>query len=278
MDIPFNLLIFPFLGGYLFVRFWNYSRIQVMRSDKERLIIRSALAGTFLYAIAFLIRRGFAWGLPCQPDGLCLASWWNQHFSAIADVSVMTLGLGLTLPWLVNLLPWFNRTRQIARAIEETADPLENFLKRARDEELAVAITLSSGKVYIAKVTQLYNPANPTDNLGLIPLSSGYRDTETKGLILTINYTNVIAKITEKRDVTKVRMERLEARRSKTLKENKNADTNRIDKQLESAKARVQHLERQIDMFLLVLPVNQIISICFFDSEIHAEYFQTKEI
>jgi hypothetical protein len=246
-----------------------------MRADKERLIIRSAVSGAILFIAAFLLKTAAEFWFPCSDYRFCLTTLWNGSFPPEAAVPVLSFFLG-SIGWLpLNILPWFRQKRQIQRAIAEAADPLETMLARARDEELPVAITLLSGKVYIAKVTRPFNVATPTENLGLIPLSSGYRDSETHTLTLTINYSDVIEQITRRRDVAKLRIERFDQERSLILKNDINSVTTRLDKKIQVAMKRRDQLELQISMFLLVLPVPQIASVCFFDSEIHAEFFQT---
>lgn len=248
----------------------------MMRADKERIIIRSALAGIFLFIIATVLRQWFTLNFPCSDNEICLTTLWRSQFAAEAEVPVLAFFLGF-VAWIpLNILPWYWREKQIERAIDEDADPLEILLLKARKEELPVAITLQSGKVYIAKVTRPFNAATPTESIGLIPLSSGFRDGLTKGLVLTTSYTNVIAQITERRDLAKLRIERLQQQR-KTAAKTK-TDTRRIDRKLAAATLGRDRFETQIGMFFLVLPVSQITSICFFDSEIHVEFFQTAPI
>jgi hypothetical protein len=168
----------------------------------------------------------------------------------------------------------FNRQVQIERAIREDNDALELMLLRARNEELAVAITLTNEKVYVGKITQLFNPVTPTNHIGLIPLSSGFRDATTKEMELTIDYSATISQIAKKLDLAKKRIFKLEEKRSHALKDDLEADAARIDHRLEvETKWRIK-LEKSINMFLLIVPTSQIMSAYFFDSEIYTTYFK----
>jgi hypothetical protein len=53
--MPFNLLLIPLMGGYIFVRFWHYSKISILRADKDRLLIRASIAGFFSLGLAFAL-------------------------------------------------------------------------------------------------------------------------------------------------------------------------------------------------------------------------------
>jgi hypothetical protein len=43
--VPFNVLLLPLLGGYLFITHWNRTRFHTKRYSGERLIFHSAIAG-----------------------------------------------------------------------------------------------------------------------------------------------------------------------------------------------------------------------------------------
>jgi len=43
--MPFNVLLLPLLGGYLFLTHWNRTRFDTKRYSGERLIFHAAVAG-----------------------------------------------------------------------------------------------------------------------------------------------------------------------------------------------------------------------------------------
>lgn len=275
MEIPFNLLILPFLGGYVFVRFFNYFRIHTMRSDKERIVIRSSLAGFAALSIVWLSHFIASIILPCGSYSFCIPSIWKEvlpfDHSGIA-VAAFVLAAVAWYP-LNTLVPRFKLKEQISRAIIEDADPLEMMLKRSQDQGLALAITLINEKVYVGRVIHTFNPATPTNNIGLLPLQSGYRDPVTKQMYLKIDYSSTMQRITGELDEASEKIAGLEAKREEYLRSKLPAKAEALVDQLADAKATFEGLKHTIGLFSTVIPVNQISSVHVFDSEVHSKYF-----
>lgn len=287
MEIPFNLLILPFLGGYIFVRFWNYTRIHTLRSDKERMLIRCSLAGFTSLATVWLLSLLGDWLLPCSSYSYCIPSIWREMFpfeySGIAIVAFLVLAFGW-IPlnkwkgshrWPLHYIQSFEREAQINRAISEDADALELMLKRSADEGVAVAITMTNEKVYVGRVVHPFNPATPTNNVGLLPLQSGYRDPVTKQMYLEIDYSSTMETITEELDAASKKIEELGAVIEDAEAE-PSAKSSTKESELERSKADFDRLERTMGLFSLVIPVGQIASAHIFDSDVHARYFSRK--
>lgn len=77
--MPFNVLLLPLLGGYVFLTRWNRTRFSTRRYSGERLIFHSAIAGVALLCIYFIFVRILI-GLvpavrrPCQLAPICRES------------------------------------------------------------------------------------------------------------------------------------------------------------------------------------------------------------
>lgn len=286
MEIPFNLLILPFLGGYIFVRFWNHSRVHTIRSDKERIFVRCSLAGFAALIIAWISAVIGERIFPCSAYSFCIPTIWNEAvpfensgiaFAAFVIASTAWFPLnkwkGSNLP-ILRRIPSFDREVQINRAISEDADAFEMMLKRSKDEGLALAITMTNEKVYIGKVVHPFNPATPTKNIGLLPLQSGYRDPRTKRMYLTVDYSLTMQAITEELDAAANQIDELQIKRSAYIDEGLPAKAVSLDEALSEAKATFERLECIIGLFSLVVPVDKIASTHIFDSEVHAKYFR----
>ncbi len=274
MEIPFNLLILPFLGGYIFVRFFNYFRIHTLRSDKERILIRSSLAGFAALTAAWIMFFFASRALPNY--SFCIPTIWREFVPFEHSGIAIAAFLIASLAWIpLNRLPGFDEEEQITRAINEDADPLEMMLKRSQDEGIAVAITMINEKVYIGRVVHPFNPATPTNNVGLLPLQSGYRDPVEKKMKLTIDYSVTMADITAELDAVAEKIASLEEKRAEYLRDDLHAKAKKLDDDIEKSKAEFDRLERTIGLFSLVIPVNQIASAHIFDSDVHAKYFSS---
>ena len=270
--MPFNVLILPFLGGYIFVRFWNYTRYHIMRSDKDRLLIRASLTGLLTLIAAFILKLLFYWFFPCSSYSICLSDWWTKNVPfEYTDISLLAFVIGAVGWYPLNW--FFPKEEQINRVIKEDADPFEILLKRARDEGIAVSITMTNDKVYIGLITHQFNPATPTSNIGLLPLQSGFRESDTKKMIFTTFYSQTYEKVIEEIDEVSAKIIDLKAERRELTQ---NEDSERlviVNSELNEKIKEWEQLERTSNLFELVIPVNQIASVNFFDSKVHTKYF-----
>lgn len=239
-----------------------------MRSDKDRLLIRASIIGLAALIIAYSVRLFFSWAFPCSNYSFCIARLWRENIPfEYSDVSFIAFWIG-ALGWIpFNYL--YSEDYEIDRAIKEDADPFELLLKRAQDETIAVLITMTNHKVYIGHITHQFNPVTPTSYIGLSPLLSGYRDTANKQMHLTVNYSKTYKQIGEEIDQISTKLEELE----KLSLEEKDELVETGHPDFWEMIHKWEELERAMGLFELVIPTNQIASICFYDDEVHKKYF-----
>jgi hypothetical protein len=189
--MPFNVLLLPLLGGYVFLRQWNRTRFSSRRYSGERLLLHAALAGILFLAAAFLITRLLIWSVP----GVGL--WWRRMVPfPYSGSAVLAFLLGAGLWWPLNAV--FRRSAEDAadQVIEETGDYLETLLVRAIRRTKPVSVTLKSGKTYIGFVVTNFNPSFDRRFISLLPLQSGYRN-EQHELVINTDYARVYEWITQ---------------------------------------------------------------------------------
>lgn len=180
--MPFNVLLLPLLGGYVFISRCNRFRFDAARYRGQRLVFNSAIAGALLLGWAYLVTRLLG---DSYPD--CLAAWreWvpypNTGTGALALVSGFLFAEGL------NLL-YFDRSAQEELAVKRWGDFLEALLIRCMKGSDQVSVSLDSGKVYIGWVTGTFNQEHDRRYIRLFPTISGYRHSETKRLVVTTEY------------------------------------------------------------------------------------------
>jgi len=186
--MPFNVLLLPLLGGYVFLRNWHRTRFSSRRHTGERLLFHAAIAGILFLVGAFVVTRLLNWAYP----GLGL--WWRRMlpfpYSGTAFLAFVTGGL-LWLP-----LNWLSRIEDKAAdtAIDETGDYLERLLVRAIRRTKPVSVTLKSGKTYIGFVVGNVDPSVDRRFISLLPLQSGYRDPQHQ-LVINTDYARVYERI-----------------------------------------------------------------------------------
>jgi hypothetical protein len=187
--MPFNLLLLPLLGGYIFVAHWNGTRFTTPRYSGERLIFRSAIVGVLLLIVAVTLVELFERWLP----GVA-TSWRTIVPFKYSGTSLLAFFIGALSWWPLNR--WVSQYPKEARkAIAAWNDFFEMLLSRALTEARLVSVTLRSRKVYIGFVTASFDPANERKYIVLLPLHSGYRDEKTMEMVIQTNYAPVYAKI-----------------------------------------------------------------------------------
>src|ERR1044072_2098092 len=266
------MLLLPLLGGYIFVRFWRYTWIHVLRSDKERLIIRASLAGLASLILTYFVYIVFSTLLPCKEDGVCIASWWAKNVPFEYSGISLSAFFVAALAW-IPLNYFFPEKKQIDRAIKEDADPFEILLKRAQDESIEVAITMTSGTVYIGFITHKFNPVTPTNFIGMLPIQSGYRDEITKRVNLTTPYALAYEAINSEVDVLEIKIYSAKKKLEVSIKADNQNDCFKITNLIEQLESKKENLEKKINRFGMTIPVSQIASVNLYDTDVHQKYF-----
>jgi hypothetical protein len=182
--MPFNVLLLPLLGGYVFITYWNHTRFSARRYSGERLLIHAALAGVCLLVLSYTIVLLVAGEWP-----KLAATWSGWVPFKHSGSSLGALLLGATLWWPLNLV--FKKDSELRRTISDWNDYLEELLTDALDSTRQVSITLNNGKVYVGFVVRTFDPAYDRKYIVILPTMSGYREATTHQLIFNTDYTRV---------------------------------------------------------------------------------------
>ena len=185
--MPYNLLLLPLLGGFLFIHLAHYFRFGAQRLDGYRLLFQSAIAGTCLAAAARIIIEL----LSISSAGLDALGLWFRFFpfkySAESSLSFL---LGPVFAGIVNL--FIDKKEAKDREIRKHGNALMKLLHRATEENLLVSVTLDNRKWYVGWVTESPNLDPQELYFRLLPFTSGYRDKDTLETFRTVFYQNVL--------------------------------------------------------------------------------------
>jgi Family of unknown function (DUF6338) len=196
--MPFNVLLLPLLGGYVFISYWNHTRFSARRYSGERLLFHAALAGVFLLVLSYTIVSLVS---ELWPN---LAATWHRWVPfEHSGTSLGALLLGATLWWPLNLA--YEKKGELRRTISDWNDYLEELLTDALDSTRQVSITLHTGKVYVGFVVRTFNPAYDRKYIVILPTMSGYRAATTHQLIFDTDYTRVYQALMEEDESRLVR-------------------------------------------------------------------------
>ena len=187
--MPYNVLLLPLLGGYVFITYWNHTRFDARRYTGERLLFHAALARLLFLSVAFVTTYAIAVARPR------LAAAWKVFVPfPYSGTSLLAFLLGVTTWYPLN--KWLNhKEREAEKAVEQWGDFLEILFTRAIQTTRQISVSLSSGKVYIGFVTKGIDPAFERRYIRLLPTLSGYRHNETRDLIITRDYTQVYSRL-----------------------------------------------------------------------------------
>lgn len=257
--MPFNVLILPLLGGYIFITQWYRTRYYMLRADGQRLLFNSAFTGALFLSVAtvlVIICERYQWAQ-------LLYQQWRQtvpfQYSGRATLALL-LGSCLWLP--LNYI--WSEEKEIQRVIFDKADALEVLLRRAAGEKRFVAFSLKSGKIYIGSVSTVFNPAFPLEHISIIPVISGYRHAEDKRMIPTNFYQEIYDKLK-----AEIAQELLQAEQERNPAATEAEWLAAIKEQVDQ---KMQTLQ-----FEIVIPRSEIQSANFFDRKIYQKYFRTKK-
>jgi hypothetical protein len=191
------------LGGYCFAYVWRGTKFTTRRVDGHHLYFRAALCGAILFAIALALRIVLIKHFPAYRD----------FDSALAEYirPVLRKEPGLTLAertrrleWIVTAIysllfgavsgPVSNVFTPRHWALQRSISAFYRFLLQAQRKYLAVSLTLNTGKVYIGLIVTPFDPLREPVVVPLLPVLSGYRDTEGR-LNLTTDYGTVYSNL-----------------------------------------------------------------------------------
>lgn len=221
--------LIPLMAGYLFISTWLATKYLIKREDSQKLYIRAAFWGLWLFLLAFAltyrfkdsiqVELGFFKSLmdsvPFEPK--------NEKIDTVFWISTLTttllLGIfgGYSLNWfyaviatpkkkmlsiILNRLiggekPVLSeiyghaRRDSIKKAINVMNADLELILLRAMEENMPVCVTLGHGKVYVGFITGSIDPGDKRDMLRILPLVSGYRKSDDFKITFTTSYISL---------------------------------------------------------------------------------------
>ena len=183
-----GLVIFPALLGYALLLSRNSTRFAIARVTGYHLFFLSAFWGIGLAAsVVLLVETVVVSGY--------FPSWLAD--SNILDIlPVKYLVVVITAMVIVAVIAWIDNYRvdeetAARRCAELCGDLIELRLVKAIDLAAHVELSLRSGKSYIGMVLNGGIATGGDSDVSLIPTASGYRDKDTRELILTTNYGRV---------------------------------------------------------------------------------------
>lgn len=191
--MPLNLLILPFLGGYLLVTRWRKTKWRVLRSDPQTQVLFSALAGIALLSVAVTIH----WLFSLNPSFHRVISQTRQSvlpfdYAGRALLALLLAPLGV---WLLNRYFADSEQDEKTREIMLKDDPLETFMHSAFSSKRMVMFSMKSGRVYVGFIKTQINPSAKRDHIVALLQLSGVREPSDGRFTPVVNYARMLGEI-----------------------------------------------------------------------------------
>lgn len=221
--------LIPLMAGYVFISTWLATRYLIKREEPQKLYIRAAFWGLWLFLLAFvltyhikdsiLVELGFFRSLMDSVPFEAKNEKIDTVFWILTLTTTLLLGTfgGYLLNWLYSVIATppkkliniitnrliskgkpilseiYDHVRRdaIKKAITVMNADLELILLRAMEENMPVCVTLGHGKVYVGLVTGSIDPGDKRDMLRILPLVSGYRKSDDYKITFTTSYISL---------------------------------------------------------------------------------------
>lgn len=186
--MTFNLLFLPLIGGFIFVRNWRPTRYYALRSDGHVLLFYSATASVVFALLASLIV------IALNSSCTALDTFWHQMFPfERSGKAALAFVLGCSL-WPILNIP-FDDSKEARRVANKRRNPLELLFLNAMENKQAIAMSLKNRKFYVGYIVSSANPAFDLDSIAIVPLMSGYRDSNDQTVTFTTRYIDAYDKM-----------------------------------------------------------------------------------
>ena len=182
-----GLLLVPALAGYLFLNWFNGTRYSLPRETGYHVVFQSAIAGVVLFVIARLLV------VLANAVTPAIAECWNTIVPLdYSGTAAGTFILAAILPLILNRFSRFDRFKARQKAAEAAGDQISLIIDQAMLEGRFVELSLASGKSYVGSPIQGTFGHRDGGDVALIPIASGYRDNDSRDLVMTTNYAPAI--------------------------------------------------------------------------------------
>lgn len=182
------------MAGYIILSYSYIFKYTTQRYSQHRLLFECIFTSVILVFIAFIARGILDYFLPGVTPAIIR---FLQHIPLQKpDYLWTSVCIFLTSCLLVPATNFFIRKRYgkdipIRWAIDKSGDEIEQLFKRSFTEGVLMQISLKNNKVYIGFCEVIPIP-HKTNFLTLTPILSGYRNNETKKIIITTDYFEVV--------------------------------------------------------------------------------------
>lgn len=189
--MSFIQFVAPLIGGYWFLLTCNYTKFIVKEDSGYHLFFKSSMAAVIFLIVANVMVFIVNFFIDETIFNLFKAT--SELIPRGFDfTSILAMFIGFAFGYLLNYFS-YSANRELTRAAEDRGKYLFLMVQEAFEKSVMIEVTLNSGKVYIG--SPLSEIPFESEYLRMIPYFSGYREKETKKLIVSNAYAEEIESI-----------------------------------------------------------------------------------
>lgn len=181
--------IYPLIAGFLFLRCTHYYRFDYKEYSGYRLILPAIAYGLAFYFFANI----YYYFIVIDNYHGTIDSWdkvLGNQYPLIGLIAVLLSGL---LSATTNVI--ISAEKAKALKIKYSNNTILRVLYRSAKKENPILISLDTGKVYIGLLVKSEDDPSYDPTVGILPIMSGYRDSEKKVVRITHSYIDLALNI-----------------------------------------------------------------------------------
>ena len=114
-------------------------------------------------------------------------NWLSSDYVSTLTISIF---IALVLPEIWNR--FLDQDRATKRSAKRTNDVIKLLMIQSIEQVIPVEFTLKNDKCYIGLIIQSDMTRRKEPDIAIVPILSGYRDSTTRELVITTNYSPTI--------------------------------------------------------------------------------------
>ena len=182
-----DILLVPTLAGYRYLTRFNRTRYSVLHVTGYACVFRSAVVGVVLFAFAYEAALVFNEIFPKFIE--ILRQLIPPAYLGLERVAAaLSLPFGFIVPSILNKFRRFDSFECRRKAAEEAGDQIGLVVDQAIEHRQLVELSFANGKSYIGAPLNGTVGQRSTGDVAIVPIMSGYRDSEMHTLELTTFY------------------------------------------------------------------------------------------
>lgn len=180
--MPYNILLFPVVAGYIFATRYYISQSKIARSDGYKLMFEVLKYAIMLFSISCIIV------LYVQYNISSASAYYHSIIPleyAHTAKAILSIILAYIIPFLLNLkaLPY---NYMNSKAIESITSEIEKLMYCSMTNERLIMLCMANRKVYVGYVVsyQVFDDKH----VSIVPILSGYRNIIDLCVHFNVNY------------------------------------------------------------------------------------------